>query len=181
MRTPSWVAAALAGLAAVAAAPTAAAIEGQWHLGGGLGAATFARTDTGWGPLLGVHVAYELNDMFDARLALTASRQEFVEGTDTDFYGAALGVTYKVDVIEWVPYFGLLGGYYAFSNPVRPAPLQERELGIMVPLGLEYVPSLDLAFGFQVAYHGFLSDPMDSVGDAPYVTLLLSAEYRLGW
>lgn len=159
----------------------AAAIEGQWHVGGGVGAATFARTDTGFGPLLGIHGAYEIDDMFDLRLELTASRHELVEGTTTDFYGVAAGLSYKVDVIEWVPYFGLLGGYYAFDGDVRPAPLQERELGIMVPLGIEYVPSRVFAAGLQIAYHGFLSDPMDSVGDAPYVTALLRAEYRIGW
>jgi hypothetical protein len=157
------------------------AIEGQWHTGGGLGTATFARTETGWAPLIGAHVAYEISDMFDARLELTASRHSIVEGVSTDFYGAAAGLSYKVDVIEWVPYFGLLVGYYAFSGRARPEPLQQRELGIMVPLGLEYVPSRTLAFGLQVAYHGFMSDPMDSVGDAPYISVLLRAEYRWGW
>lgn len=181
MGTAKWVAAVLVFAAACFASARAQAIEGQVHLGGGVGAATFARTDTGFGPLLGVHGAYELSDMFDIRLELMASRHVFVEGTSTDFYGAAAGMTYKVDVIEWVPYFGLLGGYYAFSNEVVPPPLRQRELGIMVPLGIEYVPSRTFAAGFQVAYHGFLSDPMDSVGDAPYVTLLLRAEYRLGW
>jgi hypothetical protein len=168
-------------LATMVAAPTAGAIEGQWHVGGGLGAATFARTDTGWAPLVGIHAAYELSDMFDARLELTGSRHDFIEEESTDFYGAALGLTYKVDVIEWVPYFGLLGGYYAFSNEIVPPPLRTRELGIMIPLGLEWVPSRTFAAGLQVAYHGFLSDPLNSVGDAPYVTVLLRAEYRIGW
>jgi hypothetical protein len=162
-------------------APAAPAIEGQWHTGGGLGAASFARTDSGWAPALGVHAAYEISDMFDARLELTASRHSFADDTATTFYGGALGLTYKVDVIEWVPYFGLLGGLYRFSSEVRPAPLQQQELGIMVPLGIEYVPSRTAAFGLQVAYHGFMSDPMASLGDAPYVSLLLRAEYRWGW
>jgi hypothetical protein len=180
MRRASMGPTLLLGLAGVCAASSAPALEGQWHAGGGLGAATFARTDTGFGPLLGIHAAYEIDDMFDARLELTASRHEFSPETRTDFYGAALGVTYKVDVIEWVPYIGLLGGYYEFSSETRPPPLEPRELGIMVPLGLEYVPSSSFALGLQVAYHGFLSDPMDSVGDAPYVTVLLRAEARFG-
>ena len=168
-------------LATLAIATPAAAIEGQWHVGGGAGAATFARTDTGWAPLLGIHGAYELSDMFDARVELSASRHSFVDETTTDFYAVDAGLTYKVDVIEWVPYFGLLGGYYAFNGDVWPAPLKNRELGIMIPLGLEYVPSRTFAAALQVAYHGFLSDPLNSVGDAPYVTILLRAEYRIGW
>jgi hypothetical protein len=180
MRLASTSCALLWAMALLCTERAAGAIEGQWHIGGGLGAATFARTDTGFGPLLGIHAAYELDDMFDARLELTASRHAFTEGTSTDFLGAALGLTYKVDIIEWVPYFGLLAGYYAFSSELRPAPLEQRELGLMVPLGLEYVPSSSYAFGLQIAYHGFLSDPMDSVGDAPYVTVLLRAQARFG-
>jgi hypothetical protein len=181
MRLAKLVSAALIGCVALSAAREAAAIEGQWHVGGGFGAATFARTNTGFGPLVGVHAAYELNDMFDARLELSASRHEFVAEESTDFFAAAIGLSYKVDVIEWVPYFGLLGGYYAFSNEIVPPPLQQRELGIMIPLGIEWVPARTFAMGFQVAYHGFLSDPLNSVGDAPYVTALLRAEYRIGW
>jgi hypothetical protein len=180
MRLASLVPPLLSGLALLSATGPARAIEGQWHVGGGIGAATFARTDTGFGPLLGIHAAYELDDMFDARLELSASRHQFADDLSTDFYGAALGFTYKVDVIEWVPYVGLLVGYYAFSSELRPAPLAQRELGIMVPLGLEYVPSSSWALGLQIAYHGFLSDPMDSLGDAPYVTALLRAEARFG-
>jgi hypothetical protein len=166
------------GLSLSAPAPAA---EGQWHVGGGLGAATFARTDSGFGPALGVQGAYELSDMFDIHLELSASQHSFVEGENTRFYGANAGFIYKIDVIEWVPYLGLYAGIFRFDGEVIPAPLQQTELGIGVPLGLDYSFSRSFALGAQLRYHGFMSDPMDSIGDAPYFLALLRAEYRWGW
>ncbi|HMR04340.1 MAG TPA: outer membrane beta-barrel protein [Polyangiaceae bacterium] len=167
-------------LGALSSVPASAA-EGQWHLGGGLGAASFARTDSGFGPALGVQAAYELSDMFDIHLEFSASQHSFVEGINTRFYGANAGFIYKVDVIEWVPYLGLYAGVFRFDGDVIPAPLQRTELGIGVPLGLDYSFSRSFAVGAQGRYHGFMSDPMDSIGDAPYFLALLRAEYRWGW
>lgn len=171
----------LVALAVVATAQQARAYEEQWHFGGGVGAASFARTDTGLAPVLGAHVSYDISDTFDARLELLAAQHEFVEGESTRFYSAGAGLVYKIDVLEWVPYIGILGGLYAFDGRTWPAPLKQRELGISIPLGLDYTFSRTFGVGAQIRYHGFLSDPMSSLGDAPYFSALLRAEYRAGW
>ncbi len=181
MRVPSSLMTAAAALAAVSWGPPASAAEGQWHVGGGLGAATFSNTDSGFGPAVGLQGAYELSDMFDIHFELSASQHQFVDGVSTNFYGVNAGFVYKIDIIEWVPYLGLYGGVYRFNNEVFPAPLKQTELGIGVPLGLDYSFSRNFAVGAQLRYHGFMSDPMDSLGDAPYFLALLRAEYRWGW
>ncbi|MBK9001320.1 MAG: outer membrane beta-barrel protein [Myxococcales bacterium] len=168
-------------LAVLGAPRLARAYEEQWHFGGGIGAAKFIESDIGTAPMLGVHVAYDISDMFDLRLELGAAEHQLVESQSTRLYSAAAGVVYKLDVLEWVPYFGILGGYYAFTGGPWPAHLKPRELGVSVPLGLDYTLSRTFGLGVQVAYVGFQSDPLGGVGDAPYFTALLRAEYRLGW
>ncbi len=77
--------------------------------------------------VFGGYGAYGLSDMFDANLELMASGHEFVPGQTTRVYSAAAGLTYKVDVIEWVPYVGGLLGWYAFDGgPAPEAPPPER-------------------------------------------------------
>ncbi|MEZ4221424.1 MAG: outer membrane beta-barrel protein [Polyangiaceae bacterium] len=166
---------------AVTWSASAYAAEGQWHVGAGLGAASFPGTDAGYGPALGVQGAYELSDMFDLHLESSASQHVFLEGTQTRVFGASAGFVYKIDVIEWVPYLGLYGGVFRFEGDVVPTPLARTELGIGVPLGLDYSFSRNFAVGAQLRYHGFMSDPMSSLGDAAYFLALLRAEYRWGW
>jgi hypothetical protein len=158
----------------------ARAWDEQWHFGGGVGAATFAGTDSAWAPAAGLHVAYDLNDMFDGRVELLGSQHQFVDGVTTRFYSVAAGFTYKVDVSDWVPYAGILGAIYAFDGEVWPRQLKQRELGISIPIGLDYALSHSVGLGAQLRYHGFLSDPLSSLGDAPYFSALLRAEVRVG-
>ncbi|MBK7585670.1 MAG: outer membrane beta-barrel protein [Myxococcales bacterium] len=159
----------------------ARAYEEQWHVGAGLGAAEFVGSESGLAPMLGVHAAYDVSDMFDFRIELGAARHEFVDGEVTTLYSAGAGVVYKLDVLEWVPYVGILGGYYAFSGGRWPSHLKQRELGVSIPLGLDYTFSRTFGVGAQIRYHGFQSDPLSGVGDAPYFSALLRAEYRIGW
>lgn len=158
----------------------AGAYEEQWHFGAGLGVASFPRVDGGLAPALGAHGVYDISDMFDARVELTASEHEFVPGRTTRLYSVAAGLAYKLDVQEWVPYAGIMGGYYAFSAEPWPAPLEETELGLSIPLGLDYTFSPSFGMGAQLRYHGFVSEPLGGIGDAPYFTALLRAELRLG-
>jgi hypothetical protein len=166
--------------AVLGSAGRARAYEEQWHFGGGVGTSSFARTDTGFAPALGAHASYDISDMFDVRAELLAAQHELVAGETTRFSSVALGAIYKIDVIEWVPYAGILGGYYVFDGPTWPLPLKQRELGISIPLGLDYTVSRSFGVGAQLRFHGFLSDPLSSLGDAPYFSALLRAEYRAG-
>jgi hypothetical protein len=166
---------------ALAVAGQAHAYEEQWHFGGGLGAAEFVNGGSPIAPMLGAHVAYDVSDMFDFRLELGAAQHEFLPDRPTRLYSAAGGVVYKLDVLEWVPYAGILGGYYAFSGGPWPSHLKQRELGVSIPLGLDYTLSRTFGLGAQISYHGFMSDPLGGVGDAPYFSALLRAEFRYGW
>jgi Outer membrane protein beta-barrel domain len=162
----------------------ALAYEGQFHLGGGVGVASFTRSDAPVALAIGAHAAYEINDMFDARLELMASEHQFVENQKTRLYSATAGLTYKLDVIALVPYAGILAGLYAFEGYypyVNEQPERRLQPGISIPLGLDYTVSRTFALGVQLRYHGFLSDPLQSERDGPFSTALVRAEYRLGW
>lgn len=172
----------LAGALALFLAPRALATEGQLHTGAGVGVVSFTRSDAPVAPAVGVHAAYELSDMFDARIELLGSQHEFVEGQKTRFYSATGGLTYKLDVIDIVPYAGILGGVYAFDGfyPYAEAQPRKVQLGISIPLGLDYTVSTHFGLGLQLRYHGILSDPLKDERDGPIFSALLRAEYRFG-
>jgi hypothetical protein len=158
----------------------ALAFEGQWHAGGGIGAGFFADSATRAGPAIGLHGAYGLSDYFDVKLeglAALHSRDEHGLG----LYAVSAGLAYKIDVIQWIPYVGVQVGYYRLSGTDRPGQLHPNELGMSVDLGMDYAVSRSFGLGLELRYHGFLSDPLASLGDAPYFSALLRAEYRWGW
>ncbi len=170
----------LAASAALVVAKPAAAFERQWHTGGGVGFATFADPDTGWGPAVGVHGAYGLSDVFDLKLDLLASNH--TGGNDSvHLFSGTAGIAYKMDVIRWVPYFGVQFGYYRLGGEQRPGDLDTNQPGMSVDLGLDYAVTRHFGLGLQLRYHGFLGDPLSSLGDAPLFTTLLRVEYRFGW
>jgi hypothetical protein len=160
----------------------AVATEGQLHTGAGVGIVSFTRSDAPVAPAVGVHAAYEISDMFDARVELLASQHEFVEEQKTLFYSGAAGLTYKLDILTLIPYAGILGGVYAFDgyypyNELRPRKVQ---LGISVPFGLDWTISTHFGLGVQFRYHGILSDPLEEADDGPIFSGLLRAEWRFG-
>lgn len=157
----------------------AQAFEREWHLGAGLGAGSYATTDGGIAPVLGLHAAYGLTDMFDARLELVASRHPSSGDRTLDIYSAAAGIAYKIDILEWVPYAGLLGGVYFFEGD--PAPERRTDLALSVALGLDYEWSRNFGLGVELRYNGLLLDAPSSFKDAAYFTGILHAEYRFGW
>src|SRR5262245_16360561 len=90
------------------AAP-ARAFEREWHLGLGFG---MAAPSSGYnaGPAVGIHGAYGLTDEFDARLEFIASGHGFqVNGVEnnTAFMSAGALLSYKIDIISWIPHLGL--------------------------------------------------------------------------
>ena len=158
----------------------AGAFEDQWHLGGGSGAAMFAESETSPGPAVGLHGAYGLSDMFDLKLETLASTH-LRDEQRFHLLSASAGLAYKVDVIEWIPYLGAQVGYYRLIGTSRPGKLAAHELGISVDVGVDYAISRGFGVGAQVRFHGFLHEPMGSMGDAPYFCGLLRAEHRRGW
>jgi len=159
----------------------ASAFERQWHLGGGLGVASFAGGEANIGPALGVHGAYGLSDMFDLRGELTGSTHTLDDGRRLNLYSASIGLAYKIDVLEWIPYVGLLVGSYIFSGDGKPANQSGGFIGVSTMLGIDYALSRSFGLGLQLRYHGGLYDPPTSLTDGAYFTGLLRAEYRWGW
>ncbi len=169
----------IAGAVLVLTTP-ASAFERQWHIGGGAGIASFANGGTSSGPALGVHGAYGLSDVFDLKLDLLTSTHT-IENDRLRLLSGTAGIAYKMDILRWVPYFGVQFGYYHLGGSQRPGELPEREAGMSIDLGLDYAVKRNFGLGLQLRYHGFLNNPMSSLGDAPLFTGLLRAEYRFGW
>lgn len=127
------------------------------------------------GGALSLHGAYGLSDVFDARVELRSSLHSRAgKGVGlTVLSQAAVGLAYKLDVIEWVPYFGIRAGYYQFSSqPVTP--FAERGGMIGAFGGVDYAFSRSAGVGFELDYDTLLPD-----GGA--FAALLHAEYRWGW
>jgi hypothetical protein len=180
MRSPT-VPAVLAGLAVLGVTSGAQAFERQWHVGGGAGVATFAARDVKAGPLAGIHAAYGISDTFDVRAAWFGSLHH-LDDERFSIGAVTAGLAYKLDVLALVPYAGLQVGYYRLSSSgARPGSLGRHEPGFSADLGLDYAVRRHLGLGFELRFHGFLSDPLSSLGDAPYFTGMLRAEYRWGW
>jgi hypothetical protein len=179
MRARSYLPALTAAFALGTAERPAAAFERQWHLGGGIGAASYSGTEGGIAPALGVHAAYGLSDMFDARVELLGSHHSTVSDQSLDVFSASAGVVYKLDVIEWIPYAGILAGYYYFSG--EPVPEFQHDFALSALLGIDYAWSRSFGVGVALRYHGFMLDAPRSFTDAAYFTGLLRAEYRFGW
>jgi hypothetical protein len=145
----------------------ARAFERQWHVGGGVG---LASESGGYdiGPVLGVHGAYGISDVFDVRLELQASRNDLAD-FPVWFYAARAGLAYKLDVLTWIPYGGAsAGGFFmTWPNGTRLRPC----IGAFA--GLDYAVSPHVGMGVFGAGDYVLANPNLLVG-----TLLFRAEYR---
>jgi hypothetical protein len=173
IRTPGLLGAALV-LALGLSSSAAGAFERQWRLGGGLGGATL--DGAGLGPAVGVHGGYGLSDMFDLQLELVGSRHRG-QDAETDVVSASAGISYKVDVFEWIPYVLLTGGAYHYGGDVGPNGEAGLQAGASVGVGLDYMWSRAFAVGVQLRQHTSFSDGVAF----SYRTGLLRAEYRWGW
>jgi hypothetical protein len=155
----------------------AAAIENEWHVGGGVGLAQPTSGDAGYqtAPVLSLHAAYGLSDMFDVRVTLAGSMHapDAPDLEKTTLALGTVGLAYKFDVIEWVPYFGVRAGYFHFGPaPAEPDASGGGAIGVMA--GLDYSFSRSFAVGVELARDILLPEGGLTSG-------LLHAEYRLGY
>jgi hypothetical protein len=146
------------------------AFEREWHLGGGLGAA--AANGYRLGPALNAYAAYGLTDAFDVRLELAGSRSATVPDP-AYLYSAKLAFVYKIDVIQWIPYFGLAGGYLRVTERVAPFALGQPTAGLIG--GLDYAVSRSFGLGIAGTYD-YAFHPA-----AGYANAFLRAEYHFGF
>lgn len=102
----------LALLVATLSASPAQAFERQWHLGAA-GSVVFPSDGRarGYGP--GLYGAYGISDVFDLRAELKSSFHPRLGARDAfSIHSGALGLCYKVDILEWIPYVGVRAGYF---------------------------------------------------------------------
>jgi hypothetical protein len=121
------------------------------------------------GPALGLHAAYGLTDAYDLRLELQGSQNDFGK-LPVSFYGARLGLAYKIDVMRWIPYVGLAAGGFAIAwdtgRVFRPS--------VGGYFGLDYGFSDHFGLGVLGSADLVIANPAVTVS-----SLLFRAEYRV--
>jgi hypothetical protein len=150
--------------------PRAGAFEREWHLGGGLGVA--AANGYPLGPAANLYAAYGISDVFDVRLELAGSRSSLAPES-AYLYGAKAALAYKIDVIQWIPYVAIAGGYLGVTRRVAPFTLGQPTAGLLA--GLDYAVSRDFGLGVALSYD-YAFHP-----GAAYANGFLRAEYHFGF
>jgi hypothetical protein len=150
----------------------ASAADQEWHAGAKAGVA--ALSGQGVGPAVGLHGAYGLGDMFDVTVELLGSKHGGAGGTDV--LSGSAGLAYKIDVLRWIPYVALLGGYYHYSGARGPNGERGSVAGASAQLGMDYLVTRQFAVGAEVRWHASFHGAMD----IPLFSATLGAEYRWG-
>jgi len=179
MRAP--VLAVVFALGAFSATTRASAFERQWHLGGGLGVTAYPSTYS-LGPAVGLNGAYGISDVFDVKVELLGSLHRYdLTPRSTEHiepFSIAAGLSYKLDVLQWIPYGALLVGYSHIGGSLAPGESAHADDAVAaLVVGLDYAVSRDFGLGVSVRGDFRLSTP--SSGEA--ITPLLRAEYHWGF
>jgi hypothetical protein len=170
-------------------APPARAVERQHHIALTPGLTLWKTADTAVavGPSLGAMYSYGLSDQFNflaevkgsvltlSREVIDAEKNPVVPTTrPTREASAAVGVSYVLDVLRWVPYAGLLVGGQAVSGgtleKARILPVAQ------LALGLDYQMNRTLSFGFALR-QSFMVTEMATYPSATH----LFAKVELSW
>ena len=157
------------------AARSARAFEREWHLGAAAGVSNGQGLKLS--PAVGAYAAYGLSDVFDLRLELTARGYHVGSEQNPNALSGMLGLTYKVDVLRWVPWAGVYAGYLAFLDVPPPTlAFKQRDVALGIGAGLDYGISRKLGVGVTLRFDDALTH-----SDASSFDALLRAEYRWGW
>ena len=163
--------------------PSAAhAFEREWHTGAGVGLTAYPHHYSA-GPALGLNAAYGISDVFDLKLELLGSLHSYqsdvkLPSERAEPYSAAAGLSYKLDVLQWIPYGALLMGYQHIAGrlPAGEAFRRDDALAALV-LGLDYAATRNFGLGASIRTDFLLTSP--ERGNA--ITTLLRAEYHWGF
>lgn len=131
-----------------------------------------------------VHYAYGLSDAFNfmaeggfALVALDEAKGDKIPTTrPASVSHAGAGVAYVLDVVQWVPYIGLLGTGYLFNGGSLDG--AKAGFGGALALGLDYQFSRSIAGGVGLRQHFVLSD-MSTYPS--YTQALVRVEWMWGW
>jgi hypothetical protein len=179
--------AALALAGAVLASTEARATEKEHHLGGDLGLSLLSIQDKSTvdlGAGVGAHYAYGLSDQFNFLAELNGSIVALgSQGDDktprtrpTTLSTAGVGVSYVLDITQWVPYFGVLAGAGLMTGGTLDAALVLPDAQVAV--GLDYRINHDWAVGIAGRQHFFFTD----MNNYPsYTNVFARFEYTWGW
>jgi hypothetical protein len=158
------------------------AFEREWHVGGGLGATVYPHYYSA-GPALGLNAAYGISDVFDLKLELLGSYHGYTAGSHlptehAEPFSAAVGLSYKLDVLQWIPYGAVLVGFQSINGrlPVG-EPFRRDDVLAALVLGLDYAMTRNFGLGASLRTDMLLSSP--STGEA--FTPMLRAEYHWGF
>jgi hypothetical protein len=188
----------LALLLATAALPLAyargaGAVEQEHQLGVDVGAAMLTIADKAtpdFGPAFGVHYGYGITDQFNLLVELQYSLLALGTATPAasgappastsvsdpaQMWNADIGVTYILDVLRWVPYFGALAGAYVLDGGSLPGALVLP--GAQIVVGLDYLVTPKWGVGFELSEH-FLFTDMSLY--TSYSTAFVRMEFRWG-
>jgi hypothetical protein len=160
----------------------ARAFEREWHTGGGIGITAYPHYYS-TGPAFGANAGYGLSDVFDLKLELLASSHNYIPASRTISQGRvplslAAGLSYKLDVLQWIPYAALLVGYQHTAGAAPwTEPFRRDDALAAVVLGLDYAVTRNFGLGASVRADLLLTSP--DQGEA--VTTMLRAEYHWGF
>jgi hypothetical protein len=182
------LACALAIAASVLAAAPAHAIERQHHLGLAPELAILSIKDKSTASVGGggaLYYAYGLTDQWNFTLELSSAvvaakqKQDFPDSPRTrpaTVDHVTSGVSYVIDILQWVPYIGAEAGVYHLAGGTLPDPLFIP--GLAVTFGLDYQATRHFAVGIGGREH-FLLTKLSTYPS--YTTVLLRLEYMWGY
>jgi len=156
-----------------AAPREASAYERQWHSGASFGYALTTDDAALSGFAAGLHLAYGVDDAWNV-----LAEGSFAHFGDVQVFQASAGAAYVLDVLEWVPYVGVMGGgeLVHLRTDGCGNECDAMRFGLTVPVGLDYIVSRDFAVGVAGRVHLLLGD-----GATGYVTVGARAEYLWGY
>ncbi len=135
------------------------ALDGEYTFGGGVNTDFSVSSDIygvgGW-----FFFQYCIQEGFHINTSISAGA-----GFDThaqevqvfDIYALRAGGVYALDILEWVPYVGLNGVFYATSREDYFS-LGQVAVGVDLSIGLDYRRWLDASIGFEFSYHLVFTD-----------------------
>lgn len=167
---------------------SAAAFEKQHHFGLSPGLAVLNVADKSTasvGAGLALHYAYGLTDQFNFMVeggSHVVALDQNLDSRDTPrTYPArvdhgGVGIGYVLDVLRWVPYFGVLGNGYVVSGGTVESP--KVIVGVALAVGLDYQATRHFAIGIGLRQHFMASE----LSTYPTFTIAqLRAEYVWGY
>jgi len=172
----------LCAAAACLAAPRARAFEREWHVGGGLGVTAYPHYYR-VGPSLGLNAGYGISDVFDLKLELLGSYHTYEASSASQSehaqpYSAVAGLSYKLDVLQWIPYGAVMVGFQHIAGrlPIN-QPFRRDDAIAAGVLGLDYAATRNFGLGASIRTDILLS----SVSEGQAFTMMLRAEYHWGF